>query len=144
QFHLALPFGKTLLLFGRMLVVAVNAAHPFDVMAGRLVFGAERLAAGAAELIVARLQAMTYRDALIEHEAVAAPQAAVFRYRFQILENATFQVIDLVVAQRAHVGRGFLAANATRAEHGHLALAVQHAAFLALGFDPAGKLSETA
>ena len=38
----------------------------------------------------------------------------------KIFENATFQMVDLLETLLQHEGRGFLAANATSAEHRHL------------------------
>src|SRR5690606_29974514 len=70
QFDLALALGETLLLLFRVLVVAVRAAHSLDEVFRGLVFLAERLAAGAAELVFARHQAVAHRHPFIEDETI--------------------------------------------------------------------------
>src|SRR5690606_11760892 len=110
QFNLPLTLSETLLLLLGMLVVAMRAAHSFNEMLGGLVCRAERQAARAAEFVIPGLQTVTHRYALVENEAVAFPEARILRHGLQILQNAAFQVIDLVVAERAHVSGGLLAA----------------------------------
>src|SRR5690606_21776174 len=144
QLHLTLAFCEAALLLIGVLVMAVDAADTLDEMPGGLVFGAQRLATGAAEFIIAGLKAMAHGNPLVKNETISAPQAVLFGHGLEVFENTAFQVINLVVAQRTHVGGGLLAADATRAEHGDLALAVQHAPFLALGFDPGREFREAA
>src|SRR5690606_3156862 len=97
QLHVTLPFRETTLLFFRVLVVAVMAADTLDEVFGFLVFGAQRHAACAAEFVFARFQSMTHGHALVEHEAIALPEALLFGHGLKILEDAALQVIDLVV-----------------------------------------------
>src|SRR3954471_19754154 len=63
------------------------------------------------------LQTMAERDALVEHEAFAAPAALGLRHLFQIFENAALEVIDLGKAAREQMRARLLAANAAGAEH---------------------------
>ncbi len=62
-------------------------------------------------------QAMAERDALVEHEAFAAPAALRLRHLFQIFEDAALEVIDLGKAAREQMGARLLAADAAGAEH---------------------------
>src|SRR4051794_21659822 len=68
------------------------------------------------------LQAMTERDTLVEHEALAAPAALRLRHFFQIFENAALEVIDLGEAAREQMRARLLAADAAGAEHRDLAV----------------------
>src|SRR3954471_11519158 len=63
------------------------------------------------------LQTMAERDALVEHEAFAAPAALGLRHLFQIFENAALEVIDLSKAAREQMRARLLAADAAGAEH---------------------------
>src|SRR5690606_9222756 len=63
ELHLALTFGVGRLLFVRGLVVTMRAAHAFAIVRGLAVCGIERKAAGAAEFVVALLQAVADRNA---------------------------------------------------------------------------------
>src|SRR4051795_1278389 len=63
------------------------------------------------------LQTMAERDALVEHEAFAAPAALGLRHLFQIFENSALEVIDLGKAAREQVRARLLAADAAGAEH---------------------------
>src|SRR3954451_22512172 len=62
-------------------------------------------------------QAVTKRDALVEHKTFAAPAALGFGHAFEILQNAALEVIDLGKAARQQIGTRFLAADAAGAEH---------------------------
>src|SRR6266702_5851514 len=62
-------------------------------------------------------QTVAERDALVEHEAFAAPAALRLRHFFQILQNAALEVIDLGKAAREQMRARLLAANAAGAEH---------------------------
>src|SRR5690349_10590690 len=62
-------------------------------------------------------QAVSERDALVEHEALAAPAAVSFRNLLEISENATLKVIDLGKALREQMRARLLAADAAGAEH---------------------------
>ena len=67
---------------------------------------------------MAWLQVVIDRDALVKNKAFPAPAALGFGHGFQVLENATFEVINLVKTLGAHEGCGFFAANAARTKHG--------------------------
>src|SRR5205807_1697604 len=67
-------------------------------------------------------QPMSERDALVENKTVAAPAARSFRYLFEILQDAAFEVVDLGKAARQQKAGGFLATNAAGAEHCDLAV----------------------
>src|SRR5262245_54915785 len=73
EFHLALPFAQPGLLCHRLLIVATRTTHAFDEELRCLLGFADRLTAGAAQVVLAGLQAVTDRDALIEHETLALP-----------------------------------------------------------------------
>src|SRR5215475_3210173 len=62
-------------------------------------------------------QTTAERDALVEHEAFAAPAALCFRHLFQISEDAALEVIDLGKPLRQQERGGLLAADAAGAEH---------------------------
>src|SRR5689334_757877 len=62
-------------------------------------------------------QAMAERDALVEHEALAAPPALRLRHLFQIFQDAALEVIDLGKAAREQMRARLLAADAAGAEH---------------------------
>src|SRR5258708_214626 len=62
-------------------------------------------------------QAVAERDALVEHETLAAPAALGFRHFFQIFQDAALEVIDFRKALREQKRARLLAANAAGAEH---------------------------
>src|ERR1700723_1111377 len=62
-------------------------------------------------------QSVTERDAVVKHEAFAAPSALCLRHAFQIFQDAALEVIDLGEAAREQIGAGFFAADAAGAEH---------------------------
>src|SRR5262249_38316760 len=68
-------------------------------------------------VLVALAQAMTKRDTLVEHEALAAPAALGLRHLFQIFQDAALEVIDLRKSLRQQQRAGLLAADAAGAEH---------------------------
>src|SRR3954468_5698372 len=63
------------------------------------------------------LQTMTQRDALVEHETVAAPSAVGFRDLLQISQDAALEVVDLGKTLREQMRACLLAPNAAGAEH---------------------------
>src|SRR4051794_5506077 len=65
---------------------------------------------------------MTERDALVEHEALAAPAALRLRHLFQIFQDAALEMIDLGEAARKQMRAGLLAADAAGAEHRDFAM----------------------
>src|SRR6218665_2454281 len=76
--------------------VAVGAGDAFLVMGGGDFFRRDRVAAGVAEPVVAFLEAMLHRDALVEHEAGAFPEAFLLRHFLEIFQDAALEVVDIV------------------------------------------------
>src|ERR1700681_1438856 len=62
-------------------------------------------------------QSVAERDAVVKHEAFAAPAALRFRHAFQIAQNSALEVIDLGKTAREQPGAGLFAADAPGAEH---------------------------
>src|SRR5262245_16419092 len=63
------------------------------------------------------LQTMAKRDALVEHEAFAAPSAFFGRDLLEIFQDAALEVINLGKTLREQVRARLLAADAAGAEH---------------------------
>src|SRR3954454_12760527 len=63
------------------------------------------------------LQAMAESDALIENKTFAAPAALMFRYTFEITQDAALEVVDFGKPLRQQIGAGLFAADAAGAEH---------------------------
>ena len=78
------------------------------------------------------------RDALVEDEALALPEALFGGHVFEIFQDAALEMEDIVDAERADIGGRLLAANAAGAEHGDL-LAFE---FVAVARDPVGKIAK--
>lgn len=57
-----------------------------------------RQSAGAAQNVVAFLQAMAHGHPLVEHIAFALPAAVAFRHFLQIAQDAAAQMIDILKA----------------------------------------------
>jgi|TARA_B100000315_G_C14531539_1_gene566419 hypothetical protein len=70
-------------------------------------------------IIVATMQLLVHSDSIIEHETLTLPARLLLRYFFQIVEDATLQMIDLIESLPFQLSGGFLAANPTDAEHRH-------------------------
>src|SRR5690606_4176413 len=119
------------------------AGNAFHKQRGSLLFCTERQAACTAKFIIARLKAMTDRHPLVEDKALALPQAVFLGHVLEILQDTALEVIDLIIAKRAHVGCRLFAADSAGTEHGNLALAMQSAALGPLLLDPFRKLGET-
>jgi hypothetical protein len=97
----------------------VGAANA-DLIVGRGLFGgANGVTAAQTEVMVGGIELVVYSDAIVKHKAVPLPQARVFRHGPEVVENATFEVINLLEALGPQVGRGLFTANATGAEHRH-------------------------
>src|ERR1700688_3774649 len=62
-------------------------------------------------------QAVTERDAVVKHEAFAAPAALCLRHAFQIFQDSALEVIDLGEAAREQIGAGLFTADAAGAKH---------------------------
>src|SRR5690348_14806761 len=67
-------------------------------------------------------QTMAKRDALVEHEALAAPAALGFADLLQIFQDAALEVIDFGKALGQQQRARLLAADAAGAEHRDLAM----------------------
>src|SRR5207302_11277628 len=67
-------------------------------------------------------QAVTKRDAFVEHEAFTAPAALGFRHAFEIFQDAALEVINLGKPAREQIGAGLFATDAAGAEHRDLAM----------------------
>src|SRR5690606_29694939 len=122
--------------------VACGAAYPGLVMRTGAVKAADGPSAAVAELVRAGLEAVADRDALIEHEAFAVPQAVVGGDGFEIVQNSTLQVVHRVDPLGFQESGRFLAADAARAEHGdpwRFAAAQQR---LALAAEPGREIPE--
>src|SRR5690606_28810862 len=115
QQHLPVTLTVARPVFLRARIVATMAGDTFLIVRRLEVFRQERMAAGAAQLRIAFLKAVLHRDALVEDEALAFPQALFRRDFLEILQDAAFEVVDLLDADRAHVGGRLLAANAAGA-----------------------------
>ncbi len=94
--------------------------------------------AGAAKLGLSLLEAMRHGHALVEDEALAPPQALLGGHLFEIFQDAALEMENVLEAERLHIGRRLLAANAAGAEHRHLAAFE----FLTMLFHPGGEFAE--
>lgn len=56
-------------------------------------------------------------DALVEYEALALPQGIFWVDGLKVVEDATFEVVDVLVTLVPQVGGGFLTTDATGAKH---------------------------
>ncbi len=119
---LPLPFpGRGLALLAEEFD-AGGAAHAL-LVSGRLPRNlVQRRVAAQAIAQRERLKPMAQRHALVEHEAAAIPAALRGIDLIQIGENAALEMQDLLEACVQHEARRLLAADAARAEHGHLAV----------------------
>src|SRR6266403_867440 len=63
------------------------------------------------------LQTVAERDALVEHEAFAAPAALLFWHAFQIFQNSALKMINLRKAAGEQIRAGLFAADAAGAKH---------------------------
>ena len=73
-------------------------------------------------MVIGRLQAVGEGDTFIEYEAGTGPEALFWRNRFDVLQNATFKVIDLFKSALFKKRGGLLTANSASAEHRNLAV----------------------
>src|SRR5580692_13034044 len=67
-------------------------------------------------------QPVAERDAVVKHEAFAAPAALGLRHVFQIFQDSALEVIDLGEAAREQIGAGLFTADAAGAKHRDLAV----------------------
>src|SRR5690606_40573983 len=106
----------TLQLFFRVCTVAVRATDTLLIIVRRLVFRAERQAAGAAQLVLAGLESMPDGNTFVEYKTLAVPAAFFRRNGFKILQDTALQMVDLVKALRTQVGGGLFTAYAAGTE----------------------------
>ena len=100
QIDLPLPFFKACNLFGRVGVMATWATESQYKIRRIFVRLADGLAAGAAQFVIARLQTVSHTHTLVKHKTFTFPQALFRRYGYQVLQDATFQVVHLVKTLR--------------------------------------------
>src|SRR6266481_5526905 len=62
-------------------------------------------------------QAVSQRDAFVEHKTVTAPAALVFRHALQISQDAALEMVDLGKAAREQIGAGLFASDTAGTEH---------------------------
>ena len=76
--------------------MAVRAAHAQLEQWRRDIDFTQRVTARPAQHMLAFAQAVADRHAFVENKALALPAALRLGHRFQIFQNAAFEVIDLV------------------------------------------------
>ena len=138
QFNLLLTFLKT----GALPVVhgvkTVRAGNAFHVALVLHFLLADRHPAGVAHVVIAHFQPVFDRNPLVEDKTLAFPKAFLFRHRFEVFQDAAFQVIYLVKTLRLQQCRRFFATNATGAEHRDLGIRFR----LQFVFDPCGQFAK--
>src|SRR6056297_39728 len=117
RFHLPLSLPEPRFLRFAGLSVAAMATDAFLEFRSAPRLRRQRASASLAEFQPARNEAVTERDPLVEHEALALPGALGFRHLLQVFQDASPKVIDVFYALRDEVARGLLAADASGAEH---------------------------
>src|SRR6056297_2801569 len=65
---------------------------------------------------------MIHRHPIVENETLALPGRVLGRHLFQVFQNASAQVKNLLKPLFQHESRGLLTAYATSTEHRHLAV----------------------
>lgn len=68
--------------------------------------------------VFAGFKLMVERHALIEDEALSSPTAFVFRHLFEVLQDASAQMVNLTKSILLQIAARFLAADTAGAEHG--------------------------
>ena len=95
-----------------------------------------------AQRVVARNQAVTDADPLIEDEAFALPQALFRRHFLKIFQDPALEVIDFFHAFSLQEGGRLFAADAASAEHRHFRRGTLTQQRVAAGAKPVGKIAE--
>jgi hypothetical protein len=95
---LPVPFAVRFAPRLRPLAMAGGTACAFFIKRGGKAFLAHRPPAGTAERMAAGRKPMPNRHPLIEHEALAAPQAFLLRHRLQIPQDPALEVEDILHA----------------------------------------------
>src|SRR5690242_12260456 len=121
KFDLTVAFGIALPIRIGTRLEAMRARNADCIFRRQPILDRQRMPAGAAELRFALGQAMRDGHPLVEHKTLALPQALSGRHLFEIFQDPALEMEDIFEAERLHIGRRFLAANATGAEHRHLA-----------------------
>ena len=96
---------------------AFLAAHAFFVVVGSTLVVAEDVPTSSAKCVIAGLEIVVDGHPLIEDEAFAAPHRFGGIDVFEVLEDSTFEMKDLVEALVEHVGRRLLTPDTTSAKH---------------------------
>src|SRR5690606_19207826 len=123
QRHLALALAEARAVRVRELVAARGAGDTLLEIPMRAVRRREGPSAGAAQPVASGRQTVAHAHPLVEDEASALPEALRFRNFLQILQDSALEVEDLRDALPQEEARGFLAADAAGAEHGHAPVA---------------------
>ena len=76
-----------------------------------------RSSAGSAEFALANLKPVDNRNAFVKDKALASPEAFGFGDPLQVLQDATFEVMDLENPSLFEQSGRFLATDATGTEH---------------------------
>ena len=79
--------------------IAARAGHAVFEMWVGAIFGADRMAASVAKLIIADFKAVPDADPLIKDKAFAFPEAFITRHGFEIFQDAALQVEDVFNAE---------------------------------------------
>ncbi|CRR59298.1 hypothetical protein PAERUG_E16_London_17_VIM_2_04_14_06005 [Pseudomonas aeruginosa] len=116
----------------------MRTADAGHVVLGLAVLQRNRVAAGVALIVLALAKIVAHGHAVVEYEAVAAPQALFLRHLFEVLEDAALEVEDLLETGAEHVAGSLLAADAAGAEHRHLLVPRR----VVVGLDVLGELAE--
>ena len=143
DFNLFCPFQIAgPVLFGPAVGAAV-ASDPLDVAGRGPSFGADRHAATPAETVGPLAEAVADRDPLVEDETLTLPKAFGLRRRFEIAQDAAFQMEDVLNALGLEEGGGLFTADSAGAVHGDLRRVrpVQQGA--ALGAEPVGEVAKS-
>jgi len=98
EFDLLLALAEPGAVFVGELIHALVALHTGLVFLALHVFGGDWPAAGVAELVWAFFQPVTDGDAAVEDEAFAGPGGGLFGNLFEVFEDATFEVEDVLDA----------------------------------------------
>ena len=95
QFDLLLPVDGAAAGFLDQRIPAMRAADASNVMLAGAIFNTDRCAAGMTLIVVAFAEVVTHGHAVVEHEAVALPLGFFLRHLFEVLQDATLEVVNL-------------------------------------------------
>jgi hypothetical protein len=117
---LAVPFGIAIAIPFRALAVAVAAAHPWHITGVAPILRGEGHAAGVAQDMVSGLELVVDGGPLVEHKALAPPEAPLRWRGLEVAQDAPPQMVHVRVSGIEEKGGGFFAADATGAEEGEV------------------------